>query len=211
MTDDKQANWSDQIELTIRDIEKSCQAYKWMNIRSAKKNSRTYSIFMYGSILLTTICGIISATSTKYSLQLVVTILSFSSGTISAIIKFSQWEQKSITHKAIAAKYASLENNIRRQLSLTRDERIGAKEYLNWISNAYDELFSSAPLIPDEIYKQWQDAARQNNLTIPRQPEIAVAVAEPAAQPVPDAVDHIELQKYNDGQMKYQLARLNAH
>ncbi|MFH7416703.1 hypothetical protein, partial [Pseudomonas syringae group genomosp. 7] len=84
-----------------------------------------YNILMYFVICGTTICGILSASiPDEYAsvIQVILTTGTFSMGLASAIIKFSKFEQKALSHKNIAAKFASLEANIRRQLSLDRNE-----------------------------------------------------------------------------------------
>jgi hypothetical protein len=167
--------WTTNIEQTLKDIGESCAGYKWMNIFAAKKTLKKHNWLMYTSISLGPIAGILSALASKYegdnraeALQIFVTIFSFLGGVISAIIKFSKLGEKSSAHKTIASKYASLEGNIRRQLALTRDERVNAGQYLEYISTQFDNLFSSAPLLSDDIYEQWITFAKEHNISIPK-------------------------------------------
>ena len=161
--------WSDNIEKIIKDIGDSCKGYKWMNIFCAKQNLNLYNFLMYSLILIGPISGILSTLSTIYSIQVTVTVFSFSTGILSAAIKYSKLEEKSASHKTIAAKYASLEGNITRQLSLNRNDRINAGKYLNWVSQSFDDLFNSMPLLPENIYNTWINFAKENNLSIPQE------------------------------------------
>lgn len=178
------STWTESIEKVIKDIGESCEGYKWMNIFAAKKTSRIYNILMYTLIFMGPLSGVLSTMSTvdekdnSKTIQIIVTILSFISGVISTVIKFSRFEQKSISHKTVASKYASLEGNIRRQLSLYRDERVNAGNYLEWVSISFDDLFISTPLISDEIYQKWVEFAKQNGLHIPEQLGNTIEVAE---------------------------------
>jgi hypothetical protein len=161
-------NWSNTIEKVIKDIGETCKGYKWMNITAAKTSRLKYNILMYTLITTGPITGILSALNTSDNLSIFVTVFSFLSGILSAIIKFSKFQQKSSSYKIMAAKYASLEGNIRRQLSLNREERVNAGKYLQWVSVSFDDLFASAPLIPDHIYEEWVKFAKNNNLTVPK-------------------------------------------
>jgi hypothetical protein len=165
-------NWSDSIENVIKDIGETCKGYKWMNIFAAKKITTKYNYLMYLIILIGPASGVLSAltynnSDTSHPIQLVVVITSFVTGVISAIIKYAKFEQKIVNHKNMAAKFASLESNIRRQLSLYRNERVNAGEYLEWVSVSFQDLFASAPLMPEVVYKKWIDFAKENNIVLP--------------------------------------------
>jgi hypothetical protein len=231
------SKWSDGIEKILKELGDSCQGYKWMNIFAAKRSARIYNGLMYTVIVIGPLSGILTTMSDdKPYLNVFVTVLSFLSGALSAISKFSRLERKSALHKSIAAKYASLEGNIRRQLSLSKGERVHAGDYLDWVSTSYDDLFSSTPLIPGDIYKKWVDFATQNNLALPK--EIAVkmdvdkdklkmlctadtikihgATDSPNDQssvtieiPEEDAKEVFsDLGRYDEGKMKYEMSRL---
>jgi hypothetical protein len=252
------SKWSESIENILKEMGEFCLGYKWMNVSAAKNNELKYNILMYISILIGPISGILSAISTDKNaiylsaIQMLVTVFSFLSGVISATIKFSEFGDKSTSYKTAAAKYASLESNIRRQLSLSREDRVNAGEYLEWVSTSYDELFTASPLIPDNIYQEWVNFAKENNLSIPKElgkvvadnnadkiaqlssignidiyrekkepdkPAIEIAVQTPQANLDTDighverlrtAVDGsaIDLAKYSDGKMRYEMARL---
>lgn len=163
--------WSDNIESVIKQIGESCKSYKWMNIFVAYSSSFKYNGLMYLLICIGPLAGILESietitdTDSPY-LKIIIIILSFLTGIISSIIKYSKFEQKTITHKNMAAKYASLETNIRRQLSLSREDRVNAGQYLEWVSTSYDDMFSSMPLITDSAYKRWTEFAKQKNLVV---------------------------------------------
>jgi hypothetical protein len=164
------SRWSDGVEKILKEIGDSCQGYKWMNIFAAKRSSKIHNALMYTVIVIGPLSGILTTLSEDHPyFTVLVTILSFATGALTAVTKFARLERKSALHKAIAAKYASLEGNIRRQLNLSKSERVHAGDYLDWISTSFDDLYSSTPLIPEDIYKKWVDFATQNNLCIPKE------------------------------------------
>jgi hypothetical protein len=175
----KTTKWSEDLENILKQIGESCIGYKWMNIFAARQNEKKYNIIMYLSIFIGPLAGVLSAIVTgdkTQAVQIVVTLLSFTNGFLSAIIKFSAYGEKCLSYKNIASKYASLETNIRRQLSLSREDRVNAGEYLEWISSSFDELFTNTPLISDQIYKDWVVFAKKHNLTIPKDLGTCVSV-----------------------------------
>jgi hypothetical protein len=235
------SKWTGKIEQTLQDIGDRCIAYKWMNILSARNNEKKYNILMYCSILLGPITGIISAISAgdnvKYiiALQVLITTFSFVNGVISAITKFSEFGEKAFIYKNIASKYASLENNIKRQLSLSRSERVNPASYSEWITSSFDDIFTSSPLISDDIYTAWTVFAKKHNLTVK---EIVEPVRKRAnteevckteeaeakkddeeeakenpnkklEKPKSDTIEIVVQQDFSDGRMRYELERLS--
>lgn len=192
--------WSENIENTIKEIQHNCEIYKFMNIESALKFSFRYDIILYCLIALGPIAGILSAISILFeehakAIQIIVTICSFVGGAFSSIIKFSKIEQKIISYKSVATKYASLEGNIKRQLSLPKEDRVNAGQYLEWVSISFDELFNSTPLMPDNVYKKWL----QNNT---EKISVKIEGKTDINNKLPEA------NQYSDGKMKYEMKRL---
>jgi hypothetical protein len=166
------AKWSENIEQVLLDIGDSCQGYKWMNIFSAQRENLKYNVLMYVIIFGTGICGILSTISSQEYrdiLAIFVTTGTFMSSLASSIIKFAKMEQKAVSHKNLAGKFASLEANIRRQLSLERSERENAGQYLDYVTKSFDELFSATPLMSDTIYNKWIVFAKSKNLQNPKE------------------------------------------
>ena len=112
-----------------------------------------YSNFMLIAILISPLSGVISSIGTLlgdniqsiYIYSITSTILSFISGILITIIKFNKYDEVSYSHKTASSRYISLEENIKRQLTLYREDRIDANEYLSWLSKSFDELFMSSP------------------------------------------------------------------
>jgi len=211
--------WNENIEKTLKDIEDSCSGYKWMNIFAARKNEKKYNFLMYTSIILGPVTGILSTISeSSENINILVTIFSFLTGIISAITKFSEFGEKSLAYKNISSKYASLETNIKRQISLAKTDRVNPGKYLEWISSSYDELFSSSPLISDDIYEEWLDFAKRNSLGVSnlnnlnknRQGSIYSGHSQE------EKTSHVEVKineepisnNFMDGKMRYELSRL---
>lgn len=227
--------WTDDVEKVIKEIGESCIGYKWMCILGAKQNETKYDVLMYFIICIGPLAGVFSSITISYPdenswLQIISIVLSFVSGVISTSIKFAQLEEKSVSFKQVASKYASLEGNIRRQLNLARDQRVDAGEYLEWVSTSFDELFASTPLMPDSIYQSWVKFAIENNIAVPKELGGVITGSqidqlctikiidvnkentdedekkETKRQTVYNNVS--DLGRFGDGKMRYEMARL---
>lgn len=158
------SKWNDKIENTTKEIGETSRAFKLMHIDMARYYSGIYKIYAYLGIFIGPFAGIITGLQSSFSVSdeltaiitIFVTVISFLSGTIVAIIKFGKFDEASSAHKLAASRYTSLESNVRRQLSLYRVDRPPAKIYLEWITKAIDELFLASPLIPYRIYVIYQ-------------------------------------------------------
>ena len=155
--------WNSKIEDTVRLIEKQCRLYKKMHDEIHMKNVNKHSYFMLAAIIITPLSGVVTALGTILSTELselciysiTSTILSFLSGILITVIKFNKYDEISYSHKIAYSRYTSLEENIKRQLMLYREDRIKADEYLNWLSKSFDELFESSPNFESKTLKKY--------------------------------------------------------
>lgn len=164
--------WNDKLEHVVLDIGFTSMAYKIMHITVAQQATKQYSRYMLAGIVVGPLSGIISGigvaiNSSYVSFQIIATILGFLSGIIVAIIKFNKFDEVINSNKDAAAKYTSLESNIRRQLAVYRNNRISAGPYLEWLSDTYENLFSSAPLLPISVQDAYLENANRKGINLP--------------------------------------------
>jgi hypothetical protein len=165
----KVVKWNKKIENIIKKICNDSEFYKKIHIRVAQRASHMHMILMSIGIFFGPISGIMNTVETVMDpsrhaiLPIISAILAFLSGVVLTVIKFASYDEISISNKMTACKYKSLEMNIKRQLSLDRKDRIDAMEYLNWIGNSYDELYYSAPLIPNSVYNNFKNFDNTSN------------------------------------------------
>jgi len=166
------SRWNSNIEKNIKEIGESCKGYKWMNITSAKSTMKKYNIIIFFNICvgpLAALFGAVLTVSDSLVFPILIMVCGFFGGVLGSIVKYSKFQERSMDHKTTAAKYASLEGNVRRQLSLYRDDRVNAGKYLQWISVSFDDLFAGSPLISDSVYNEWVKFAQQKNFFVPRE------------------------------------------
>lgn len=168
--------WNNSIELTVKEIGEQCRAYKLMHTYAAQKASWNNSFFMYSGIVLGPLSGLLSGIDISTTNQdcnqpsgfiITAAILAFISGIIVTVAKVSKFDQVSIANKVVASRYDSLEGNIRRQLSLYREDRADANVYLTWITKSYDNIHSGAPLISASVYNKFSEEFKSKGLVCP--------------------------------------------
>lgn len=226
----KHKTWNSTVETVIKDIEATCKDYKYMHVEACKQSARKYDITMYVIIALGPISSILASTyDTSFRCdsennRLIQIFLSLISGVLSAIIKFSKFEHQATVHRATSLKFASLENNIKRQLTLLPEDRQPADKYLEWVTHSFDELFNSSPIVVDTVFKKWKkDRDTQEKetkteikeedptiLTSPRQPG-HVDLKGPESPRPESSIENIDYNVFSDGKMKYELARFRSN
>jgi F0F1-type ATP synthase assembly protein I len=166
-------NWNDKLELAAKDIGDKSKSYKIMHIEQAQKTSTTYNQLMILGITLGPLSGIISGIGTVIEsdtgpiLPIISMVIGFLSGIIVSIIKFGKYDEISNANKQAAARYTGIESNVRRQLSLYRKDRVDAIEYMKWLENKYEEIFLSAPLLPEDVYEKQVLMVKELGLEVP--------------------------------------------
>jgi len=152
------SKWNDNIEKVLKSIQKKCYINTKKHDKIAVNSDKLYSCLMITSIIITPLSGIITTIGAmvvedvNYTLYFSIpsTILSFISGMLISITKFNNYNQKSQSHLVASARYISLENNIKRQLLLDKNDRLPANEYLEWVMKNYDNLYMASPLIDEK-------------------------------------------------------------
>lgn len=106
---------------------------------------------MYTSIMLGPLVGMLSAINMNVGDLIVIPIIilcvSFCNGILISIIKFRKWDEAALVHKTSAAKYGSLATSAQRQLTLSEKNRDNPDSYMKWITNIFNQIFVSSPII----------------------------------------------------------------
>jgi hypothetical protein len=155
--------WNSKLEKVLKVIEKQCENYKNTHQNIALDCDKKYSVLMLTSIILAPLSGIIStigAAVDKEDISMFYytttsTIISFATSILVSVIKFSKFDKSSNAHTLAASRYISLGNNIKRQLLLDYRDRVPAKEYLDWVIKNFDDLYTSSPIVADDILNKY--------------------------------------------------------
>jgi hypothetical protein len=217
----KVTKWNDKIEKVVRDIGNKSIKYKSLHMKISNESYNKYSLYMSSIIILTPLSGTISIISTFFELDswiysITSAFLSFITCVLVSMVKFGKYEQIGNAHRIATSRYISLGNNVKRQLSLYRKDRISANEYLNWLTRSFDELYVSSPLltnleeldkIEDEILEEKNDYNGEEKKMLKKDVSIDIDLNE--EKKIDSFLSIQDLRKYDDPFMEYQLKRLN--
>lgn len=142
-----------------------------MHIYEAQRANKIYTKLTIVGIILGPLAGIVSGIDTTVIeskepiMPIIATILGFLSGIVVAVIKFGRYDEFSNANKQAAARYTSIESNVRRQLGLYREDRVPATLYMEWLETKYGELFLSAPLLSADVYDKFSQIENNSVLS----------------------------------------------
>jgi hypothetical protein len=170
--------WNDSLEYAVKEIGESSKGYKLMHIAQAQVSNTTYNRLMILGICLGPLSGIVSGLRSDIhpGLSILSTGLGFLGGIVVAIIRFGKYEEYSNANKQAAARYTSIESNVRRQLGLYRTDRVTPALYVEWLETKYEELFLSAPLLPTSAYDKYTIIANKLGLQVPNHYESVIMI-----------------------------------
>ena len=212
--------WTDTIEANLSEIKHSCKSYKDMNLHAMRRTQRIYDVLMYTIITVSPVIGIIVTISDSFSVRVVISVFAFVNSVLSSVVKFSKLEEKLSHHRSFAAKFLSLESNIKRQLSLQRSERVDAKLYLDITAKSFEELFTNMPIITESLYNKYVKNEILSAKPIPSGSEVVIPVSSERKPSEPLSPRHTgefpissrpELHTFSDDRLRYEMERLNRH
>lgn len=174
-------NWDDSIEKIAEGIGYTCIAYKIMHTMAGRNYLKIYTILIYVTIVVSPIAGIIAGIETAYfsgnginmatalTFGIIISILTYTAGILSAVIKFAKFTEKSDAHRTASANYTAIENSVRQQLILSRKNREEARGYLYYITEEHKNLYNASPYIPHGIYVTYTKEAKEKGWVVPEE------------------------------------------
>jgi len=176
------SDWNSKLEEAAQGIGQAAQGYKHMHIWQAQRASKKHHCLMGTGIVMGPIASVISSIGLAFGLtgnptiSVVTILLGFISGILVATVRFGKFDEVSHANKSAAARYTSIESNVRRQLGLYRKDRIAAVSYMDWLETKYEELFMSAPLLPAGSYTKFSIYAKKQGIPMPAQYDLMISI-----------------------------------
>jgi hypothetical protein len=165
--------WTDELETQLKYLGECAQGYVRMYKMDILKYSAYQQRWTSGSIS----AGVISSALLTLSLALgiehnqvmiiISTLLSFGSSVCHGYLYQVDYASIIADLKRQTAKYSGLQNNIKRQLSLSRDKREKAEDYHYWITNNYDQLSETSLNIHPDTIELYRKICKDSNLPFP--------------------------------------------
>lgn len=144
-------NWTSDVENYVKGITKLSKKKEEQHLAKAKQYMFKYNLFMYISIFLGPLVGMLSAININLNdtriIPIFILCISFMNGLLISVLKFRRWDEGGIMHKSSAAKYLALYNDSKRQILLSNENREDSDEYLKWLSTTVNTLYVTSPTL----------------------------------------------------------------
>ncbi len=173
--EERKGEWNSKLEEAAQSIGQAAQGYKHMHIWQAQRATNRHKYLMGSGIVVGPLASVLQSISLALNLEtdpiisVFVIILGFISGIMVATVKFGKYDEVSNANKSAAARYTSIEANVRRQLGLYRRDRMPAIAYMDWLETKYEELLMSAPLLSASSLERYSKHAKTKGLPVPEQ------------------------------------------
>lgn len=199
-TEEKKGEWNEPLEKVAQGIGQAAQAYKHMHIWQAQRATNRHKYLMGSGIIVGPLASVLQSIALALNMEndpvfsVLVIVLGFLSGILIATVKFGKYDEVSNANKSAAARYTSIEANVRRQLGLYRSDRIPSIAYMDWLETKYEELLISAPLLSAGIFKKYSEHAKTKGLPVPEQYDQLISITkEDEKNRAQELVEHREI------------------
>jgi hypothetical protein len=158
-------NWDRIIEQSMKTLAEKCSVYQYIHQQMAFEYQQLHDRLTLAALLLAPLPGFMSALSLNIPtenypnvLPVLNTCVSFGGAVCMSVLKMLNLKKNIHEHHDRATKYDALNNNIRRQLAISRSHRVPAGEYYEWVGDYFDNLSKESPSISQPAMKkgeQW--------------------------------------------------------
>jgi len=211
-------SWNHELETLVCQIEQEAHGMRAMHIEVSLASSRTYNWLTITGIVLGLLSGTLSGIGSVIDpgsnpiIPIISSVVSYLSSLVIAIVRFSNFEQMSESHRTAAGRYRSIELNVRSNSLLKPEPR----KYTEWLTKAYEDLFVSSPLIPKDIQDKYANQAQRECIVVPRRIKPTVdVVSDNTTSDVgcvtrgdEDTLRLPDRNHYSLGRMQYEMSRM---
>ena len=152
--------WNDAIESLVKEQGEKALAYSWLHTNCEKKYSRLNNYIALPCIALSTFIGSASIASNQLGdskfISIGIGLLSIFVGVLSTINSYFAWAKRAENHRISALNYSKLYLFISFELSMPRDKRIRAKDFIKVIREQIERLNEISPSIADDIITKFK-------------------------------------------------------
>lgn len=147
-------------ELIASEGEKAL-ALQWLHDQSEKRYSHLNTIITLPVIVFSTLAGTASIGSKSLFgdsdfASVGIGLVSILVGVLNTISSFFGWAKRAEGHRIASVTYGKLHRFVSVELSLPRDQRVPANEFLKQVREETDRLMETSPLIPRSVINAFQ-------------------------------------------------------
>lgn len=156
MEEDKEINWSSQLEDIVAQEGEKCRGLAWIHQHAETNNSSKNNYIQIPVIVLSTLCGTASVGSSSlfagssYA-PTIIGLVSIGVGVLNTLGNFFNYAKKSEAHRIAYLHYSKLFTQINVELALPRAERTSPQLVLKNLRDTMERLAETTPSVPPEI------------------------------------------------------------
>jgi hypothetical protein len=160
MEEDKDINWSTQLEDIVAQEGEKCRGLAWIHQRAETIASKQNNYIQIPVIVLSTLCGTASVGSASLFggssvAPTVIGLVSIGVGILNTLGNFFGYAKKSESHRIAYLNYSKLFTQINVELALPRKERSSAEIVLKLLRDTMERLAETTPSVPPEIIEEF--------------------------------------------------------
>lgn len=157
----KELHWNPQLERILACEGERALCFSWLHARAEKRYSRLTTYVALPVIVLSGVNGFVSGIGGSMvpdpaALGIGVGAISLGIGILNTIGTYFGWAKRSEAHRMVAIQYSKIHRSLMIELSLPREERIGAADMLKMIRDELDRLHETSPQVPDQIIQEFR-------------------------------------------------------
>jgi hypothetical protein len=157
--------YSIPLEQLIKHKAEECEILSKLHLMSHKKYKTVETYFNIPIITITAVIGFVSALNIEFTyINIVIGIASLFVSLLKSYSSYLQISQKNENHRVAYLQYYQISNEIRIELSLSRDIRQPANYLLNLIKIKMKNLNEVSQLIDNQIIESYVNSNRKNEL-----------------------------------------------
>lgn len=160
--DSKDITYNSALEKLIAEEAERCSGLSWLHNKAEAYYSIRNTWIALPTIILSTIVGFLSGTSTSiFSNPMTASVgigsVSLFTGVISTIGTFYGFAKRTEAHRIASIQYSKLGRFLSIELTLPKSERIAAKDVLKITKDSIERLLETSPAVPDSIIKEYKE------------------------------------------------------
>lgn len=171
---DRDIHWSNQLEDLIAKEGEKCRGLAWLHQRAETTISKKNNAIQIPVIVLSTLCGTASVSSTSLFgeanaqiASIVIGFVSITVGVLNTIQSYFAFSRKAEAHRIAHLHYSKLFSWIAVELALPREERLEPEVMLKQLREQMERLAETTPTLPESIirefnnnFKKYEDVAK---------------------------------------------------
>jgi hypothetical protein len=172
--DDRVIRWSNQLETIIAQEGEKCRGLAWIHQHAESIASNKNNYIQIPSIVLSTLTGATSISSTALfgedlgpTASKVLGFVSIGIGILNTLGNYFAFARKSEAHHIAYLHYSKLFSWISVELALPREERMSAEEMLKSLRRDMERLAETTPLPPDDLLKEFSVKFKSEDVSKP--------------------------------------------